>query len=56
MATIRVQPDAFDVGREIAGLTAGRTDIGGIGCFLGVVRGTAATTASPPSPSNTTPP
>jgi molybdopterin synthase catalytic subunit len=41
MATIRVQPDAFDVGREIADLTAGRTDIGGIGCFLGVVRGTA---------------
>ncbi len=43
MTTIRVQPDAFDVGREIAALTAGRTDIGGIGCFLGVVRGTADT-------------
>lgn len=41
MATIQVQADPFDVGREIAKLTAGRTDIGGIGCFLGVVRGTA---------------
>ena len=41
MTTIRVQEDAFDVGREIAALTAGRTDVGGIGCFLGLVRGTA---------------
>ena len=41
MATIRVQPEPFDTGREIAQLTAGRIDIGGIGCFLGVVRGTA---------------
>ncbi len=41
MATIRVQTNAFDVGREIANLTAGRTDIGGIGCFVGIVRGTA---------------
>ena len=41
MPTIRVQPDSFDVGREMADLTAGRTDIGGIGCFLGVVRGSA---------------
>ena len=42
MATIRVQSDTFDVGREITQLTEGRTDIGGIGCFLGVVRGSAA--------------
>ena len=41
MATIRVQPDLFEVGHEIAGLTAGHTDIGGIGCFLGLVRGNA---------------
>ncbi|MDT7952978.1 MAG: molybdenum cofactor biosynthesis protein MoaE [Acetobacteraceae bacterium] len=41
MATIRVQPEAFDVGREIAALTANRIDIGGIGCFVGIVRGTA---------------
>ena len=24
--------------REIARLTAGRTDIGGLGCFIGIVR------------------
>ena len=42
MPTIRVQRDAFDVGQEIAALTTGRTDIGGIGCFIGLVRGTAA--------------
>ena len=41
MATIRVQHEPFDAGREIALLTAGRTDIGGIGCFVGVVRGSA---------------
>ncbi|OJW26117.1 MAG: molybdenum cofactor biosynthesis protein MoaE [Rhodospirillales bacterium 69-11] len=42
MATIRVQEAPFDVGAEIAALTAGRTDIGGIGCFLGIVRDDAA--------------
>ncbi len=41
MATIRVQPGPFDVSHEIAALTAGRTDIGGLGCFIGLVRGTA---------------
>ena len=39
MATIRVQSEPFDLGHETARLTAGRTDIGGIGCFIGVVRG-----------------
>ncbi len=38
MATVRVQAEAFDVGGEFAALTAGRTDIGGIGCFVGTVR------------------
>lgn len=38
MATLRVQEADFDVSAELAALTAGRTDIGGIGCFLGVVR------------------
>jgi molybdopterin synthase catalytic subunit len=38
MATLRVQEADFDVSREIAALTAGRTDIGGIGCFVGTVR------------------
>lgn len=35
---IRVQRDDFDVGQELAQLTTGRTDIGGIGCFVGLVR------------------
>ncbi len=38
MATIRVQAAPFDTGAEIAALLTGRTDIGGLGCFLGVVR------------------
>ena len=42
MATIRVQEADFDVSAELAALTAGRTDIGGIGCFVGTVRDTAA--------------
>ena len=39
MATVRVQPADFDVGAEFVALTAGRSDIGGIGCFVGTVRG-----------------
>ncbi len=42
MITVRVQAAAFDLGAETAALTAGRTDIGGIASFVGVVRGTAA--------------
>ncbi len=38
---VRVQAAAFDVGQEIAALLAGRTDIGGVGCFVGTVRDTA---------------
>jgi molybdopterin synthase catalytic subunit len=38
MAHIKIQAEDFDVGAEIAALTAGRTDIGGIGCFVGTVR------------------
>lgn len=38
MATVRVQQQDFDVGAEYAALTAGHTDIGGIGCFVGTVR------------------
>jgi molybdopterin synthase catalytic subunit len=41
MATIRVQTEDFDLGAEFAALTAGRTDIGGVGCFVGVVRDNA---------------
>ena len=38
MARISVQKEDFDVGAEIARLTSGRTDIGGLGCFIGIVR------------------
>ena len=38
MAHIKVQTEDFDVGAEIAALTGGRSDIGGIGCFVGTVR------------------
>ena len=41
MAHIRVQLEDFDIGAEFAALTAGRTDIGGIGCFVGTVRADA---------------
>ncbi len=42
MACVRVQAADFDLGAEFAALTAGRTDIGGVGCFVGTVRDTAA--------------
>jgi molybdopterin synthase catalytic subunit len=35
---VRVQSADFDLGAEFIALTAGRTDIGGIGCFVGTVR------------------
>jgi molybdopterin synthase catalytic subunit len=38
MARIRVQTEDFDIGAEIAALIHGRTEIGGIGCFVGTVR------------------
>jgi molybdopterin synthase catalytic subunit len=38
MAKISVQTEDFDVAAEIASLTGGRTDIGGLGCFIGIVR------------------
>jgi len=38
MARILVQTEDFDVGAEFAAITAGRTDIGGVGCFIGTVR------------------
>lgn len=36
-----MQDAPFDAGAEIAALSQGRTDVGGIGLFLGVVRGEA---------------
>ncbi|MCC7276123.1 MAG: molybdopterin synthase catalytic subunit MoaE [Alphaproteobacteria bacterium] len=38
---IRVQQEDFDVGAEMARLTAGRTGIGGVACFVGLVRDVA---------------
>ena len=35
---IRVQQEDFDIGAEVAKLTAGRTDIGAIVTFTGTVR------------------
>jgi molybdopterin synthase catalytic subunit len=35
---VRVQTEDFNIGTEVAALTAGRTDVGGIGCFIGTVR------------------
>lgn len=38
MARISIQEQDFDVADEITRLRAGRTDIGGLGCFIGIVR------------------
>lgn len=46
--TVRVQREDFDPGAELAALTAGRTDIGGVASFLGVVRGRADGDDGPP--------
>ena len=39
---VRVQTEDFDVGAEYAALIGGRSDIGGIGCFVGTVRANAS--------------
>ena len=46
MARIKVQTEDFEIGAELAAMTAGRTDIGGIGCFVGLVRDNAVVGAS----------
>ena len=38
-ATIRIQEADFDIAREIAALTQGRTDIGAVVSFSGICRG-----------------
>ncbi len=43
---VRVQTEDFDVGAEIKQLTAGRTDIGAVATFTGLVRGGTASGAS----------
>jgi len=39
--TVRVQREAFDAGREVERLTAGRSDIGAVVTFTGIMRGEA---------------
>ena len=46
MAHIKVQTEDFDIGAEITALTVGRTDVGGIGCFVGTVRADAKAAGS----------
>ena len=38
MARVRVQPEDFDVGRELDALTRGRNDVGAVASFVGLVR------------------
>ena len=40
---IRVQKEDFDLGAEFARLTEGRTDVGGVASFVGIVRDAAGT-------------
>ena len=40
MPRVRVQAEDFDVGRELESLTNGRTDVGGLASFVGLVRAT----------------
>lgn len=42
--TVRVQREDFDLGAELAALRAGRTDIGALVSFTGLVRGAGVTT------------
>lgn len=39
MDAVSVRPDAFDVGAEIAALSAGREGVGAVASFVGTVRG-----------------
>jgi molybdopterin synthase catalytic subunit len=42
--TVRVQREDFDIGAELNAFTAGRTDVGGIATFIGLVRDIAGGT------------
>ena len=39
--SVRVQREDFDVGAEVRALSAGRTDMGAVVTFAGLVRGEA---------------
>jgi molybdopterin synthase catalytic subunit len=51
---IRVQREDFDPGAEMAALTAGRTDIGGLAAFVGLVREMVAGKAGGDGPAGET--
>src|SRR6266700_4846521 len=43
--TVRLQREDFDIGGEIAALTAGRTDVGAVATFTGICRGSEGVAA-----------
>jgi molybdopterin synthase catalytic subunit len=43
--TVRLQREDFDIGAEIARMTAGRTDIGAVASFTGICRGSEGVVA-----------
>lgn len=43
--TVRLQREDFDIGAEIAALTAGRTDVGAVATFTGICRGSEGVAA-----------
>jgi molybdopterin synthase catalytic subunit len=45
IVTVRIQEADFDIAREIAGLTKGRTDIGAVVTFSGICRGSEGSEA-----------
>ncbi len=38
MPRVRIQPEDFDTGRELESLTRGRSDVGAVASFVGLVR------------------
>ncbi len=44
---IKVQPEDFDIGAELAALTEGRHEIGGLAVFVGLVRAKVASDGAP---------
>jgi molybdopterin synthase catalytic subunit len=45
IVTVRIQQADFDIAREIAGLTTGRSDIGAVVTFSGICRGSEGSEA-----------
>ena len=51
IVTVRIQEADFDIAREIAALTHGRTDIGAVVSFSGICRGSEQGERGPASSS-----